>query len=303
MRKPTYSLVILSGLTISMAMGDFARAADEAAPIYSSPTAITTGNSNDSPSYLLKSLETSTSDESIAFGVWKPTETIWVHAGFTNGNGKEVCGDSLECLRNLNYARNQIQHSRYLLGAQWRAFQNLQVGINYQTSDSRFSDSGANFLSSLPQSSTLATARHQGQSVDLSLSCDINAGSWGDLEVGVQLSHVSGDFSGMYSLQDNYSLYRSDPYAQAALGLGWQKGAFGLDLTSRYLDSLGDQAESPYLTSFDINFAWRTPWNGSLSVGATNVLNTTNASDADLSEIAVEQQLGRMPYVRYRQDL
>lgn len=62
---------------------------------------------------------------------------------------------------------------------------------------------------------------------------------------------------------------------------------------------LGTNPLSPRET-LDVNFAWRTPWNGSVSVGAKNVLNTRND---DALETQIDDLLGRVPYVRYQQDL
>ena len=60
------------------------------------------------------------------------------------------------------------------------------------------------------------------------------------------------------------------------------------------------------MTTFDVHFTWRTPWNANLSVGASNLLNAgsedSGPKDNALSD-PFESVYGRIPYVRYQQDL
>jgi hypothetical protein len=55
-----------------------------------------------------------------------------------------------------------------------------------------------------------------------------------------------------------------------------------------------------------VHFTWRTPWNADLSVGASNILNSgvdeQGASDNQSAD-PFESIYGRIPYVRYKQDL
>ena len=60
------------------------------------------------------------------------------------------------------------------------------------------------------------------------------------------------------------------------------------------------------LTTFDVHFTWRTPWNANLTVGTSNVLDagaevSTNADTQPVDPL--ESIYGRIPYVRYKQDL
>ena len=60
------------------------------------------------------------------------------------------------------------------------------------------------------------------------------------------------------------------------------------------------------VATFDVHFTWRTPWNANLSVGAANVLNAGSdnegAVDTGMTD-PFEAVYGRIPYVRYQQDL
>jgi hypothetical protein len=60
------------------------------------------------------------------------------------------------------------------------------------------------------------------------------------------------------------------------------------------------------LTTFDVHFTWRTPWNANLSVGATNLLGAGSDSAPSAESPPadpLESIYGRIPYVRYKQDL
>jgi hypothetical protein len=60
------------------------------------------------------------------------------------------------------------------------------------------------------------------------------------------------------------------------------------------------------MATFDVHFTWRTPWNANLSVGASNVMNAGSEpkSSAESQPVdPLESIYGRIPYVRYKQDL
>ncbi|MEZ5457627.1 MAG: hypothetical protein R3F04_16230 [Lysobacteraceae bacterium] len=58
------------------------------------------------------------------------------------------------------------------------------------------------------------------------------------------------------------------------------------------------------LKSVDVGVTWRTPWQGELSVGATQYWSRGDAGQWPLRELPVaEETNGRVPYVRYHQDL
>jgi hypothetical protein len=60
------------------------------------------------------------------------------------------------------------------------------------------------------------------------------------------------------------------------------------------------------LTTFDVHFTWRTPWNANLTVGASNLTNAgaENVTSVENTPVdPLESIYGRIPYVRYKQDL
>lgn len=163
--------------------------------------------------------------------------------------------------------------------AHWRSGDRVRLGLGLAAHDA-------------PQ--TFISAR--GELIDLSLSCALETRGWGELELGVELSRLDDDYAGL----------GQSGYGGAAVDLGWQLGAFRTGLTSRYLQSLdaSDSLSEGGWTTFDFDFAWRTPWNARLSVGAANVFNQQLPEEDKLANPAADEAfLGRIPYIRYTQDL
>ncbi|MEM1091445.1 MAG: TonB-dependent receptor [Pseudomonadota bacterium] len=229
-------------------------------------------------------------------GIWRPVDSLSLRAGYqqTDGSRMLLCAEADNCAPAVSANASESSLQAYALGASWQVSRALNLNVDYFSSDSQlptnitpvwFSTAG----SGLNLGST--------EAVDISLTCDISAGNWGDLELGLQVSRLA-DFE--YSLG---AAQTETPLNAAAFGLGWQKGTFRGDLTSRYLDVVNGSEQTAGWTSFDVSFAWRTPWNASLSVGARNVLNNPAPASNGLSDAELENFFGRVPYVRYRQDL
>lgn len=130
----------------------------------------------------------------------------------------------------------------------------------------------------------------------------------GDLVLGLQLTRVldaSFKTSSLDSGLQNWTV--SSPYDSAQLGIDWNKGNFSGGLKGFYRNEVEflNRQSLDSVATFDVHFTWRTPWNANLSVGTTNVLNSgtddKNSSEAGLDPF--ESVYGRIPYVRYQQDL
>lgn len=84
--------------------------------------------------------------------------------------------------------------------------------------------------------------------------------------------------------------------AELSLGAGY--GPFSGAISSRVIDTAGRDGSWGGL---DVGFTWRTPWRARLTVGAQNLVsrgkNPWGLSDED------PETTGRVPYVRYQQDL
>ena len=227
-------------------------------------------------------------------GLWRPVDSVELRAGY---GVSPAAGTELgTCYQDGCSAVASEPVETYTLGASWQFSNALNLNVDYL---SRQSENPA--VANAPWLANNHGALNLGNSeaIDVSLVCDINAGNWGDLELGLQVSRV---VNSDYALVGQTATDNA-PLNSAALGVGWQKGAFRTDLTSRYLDLLEGGEQATGWTSFDVNFAWRMPWNASVSVGARNVLNNPAPQTNNLSDAEVENFFGRVPYVRYQQDL
>ena len=88
---------------------------------------------------------------------------------------------------------------------------------------------------------------------------------------------------------------------EGSLNINWFSGAFGTQLSTRILELAGsDQLWG----GLDLGLTWRTPWRGTLTFGAKNLVVSGKPPaylDPERAGDAVDQE--RIPYVRYQQDL
>ncbi len=86
-----------------------------------------------------------------------------------------------------------------------------------------------------------------------------------------------------------------------SLRLSAGAGAVSSSLTARSVELSG---LSGMLNSLDLGITWRTPWRGELTVGATQYWSSGDTRNWPLRELPqAEDTGGRVPYVRYQQDL
>ncbi len=114
------------------------------------------------------------------------------------------------------------------------------------------------------------------------------------------------ELSAVGATASNSSFTRSDALDSASLQINWTNGPFSSGLQSVYqqIPVLPGIRRGEDLTTFNLHFTWQTPWHGALSIGANNVLDSTgNTATAPDGEEAISSIYGRIPYVRYKQDL
>jgi len=114
------------------------------------------------------------------------------------------------------------------------------------------------------------------------------------------------DLSAVNAFSSGGGLVSNETLDAASLQINWTNGAFSSGLESVYQQTplLPGIARGDDLTTFNLHFTWHTPWRGALSVGANNVLDTTGNGNAELTgDDALNSIYGRIPYVRYKQDL
>ncbi len=151
--------------------------------------------------------------------------------------------------------------------------------------------------------------------VDLSFQLGIATDRAGDVRLSLQFTRV---LDAEYQSLSSSEFYGGSPSAMpwkisesfdsARMNVEWRRGAFSSGVQGYYREPvqfLNRNAISGS-TTFDVHFTWRAPWNADLSVGATNVLSA-GADDLPANDgqpiDPFETIYGRIPYVRYKQDL
>jgi hypothetical protein len=149
----------------------------------------------------------------------------------------------------------------------------------------------------------------QASGVDLSFQLGLTTDGYGDVRFGLAFSRVlDANFSGLYSNLTPVGWTISDDYDTARMDVEWSRGSFSGGIQGFYRDQVDflNRQSLDSLTTFDVHFTWRTPWNADLSVGASNILNS-GSDEAGGNEgqptDPFESIYGRIPYVRYKQDL
>jgi hypothetical protein len=150
----------------------------------------------------------------------------------------------------------------------------------------------------------------EASGIDLNFKVGIATGNTGDIKVGLAFTRIfEADYQGLYSgSNDMLAWTLAEPFSMARMNLEWSKGSFSSGIQGFYRDSVDflNRDSVDGLTTFDVHFTWRTPWNANLSVGASNVMNAgadSPVSTENPSADPFESIYGRIPYVRYKQDL
>jgi len=150
--------------------------------------------------------------------------------------------------------------------------------------------------------------------LDMEFQVGLTMDKAGAVRLGLQLTRVldaSYDAGYAYSPGTQSGVQNwtiASPVDSARLDLDWNKGNFSGGIQGFYREQVEflnrDNLDS--ITTFDVHFTWRAPWNANLSIGTTNVLNAGNEdknSNDNLLQDPFESVYGRIPYVRYQQDL
>jgi len=177
---------------------------------------------------------------------------------------------------------------------------------------------GADLMTPL-QSNPLLSAFSGGQplnylhsevtGLDMEFQLGLTMDRAGAVRLGLQLTRV---LDASYTVGFGYPAGRQNwaiasPVDSARLGLDWNKGSFSGGIQGFYREQVEflNRENLDSVTTFDVHFTWRAPWNANLSVGTTNVLNAGNEDNNSdkLLQDPFESIYGRIPYVRYQQDL
>jgi hypothetical protein len=171
-------------------------------------------------------------------------------------------------------------------------------------------DQGNPLLPIIGSGQSLTYLNGETSGLDMEFQVGLTTDSAGDIRLGLQLTRVleaSYDTSTAYSPSlQNWTI--SNPFDSAKVNFDWSKGNFSGGLQGFYREEVqflnGEGLDAS--TSFDVHFTWRAPWNANLSVGTSNLLGagkeTKGQTDSGLRD-PFEAVYGRIPYVRYQQDL
>lgn len=220
-----------------------------------------------------------------------------------------------------NLADDRISNQLLNIGARWSPSAQFLVGLNYFRQHTELTSGQSLTMLNPAQPGALlpwqqdanplngVAARAEG--VDINLQLGFTTNEYGSLQLGLQFSRIVESEFSMFSLNNGSPLrwLPAEPFTTAQMNLDWTRGDFSGGIQGFYRGdvNMGEYPTLNGLSSFDLYFTWRTPWNADLSVGASNVLNSGNDSKSEASPEQFDDPFdmiyGRVPYVRYKQDL
>jgi hypothetical protein len=187
-----------------------------------------------------------------------------------------------------------------------------QSGLGGQTGlgNSLLSPNLGNPLLSSSSNDPLQYLNSEASGINLNFRVGISTDTSGDVRLGLAFTRVlEANYQGLFSQgTDTLAWTLAQPFDTARMNLEWSRGNFSSGVQGFYRDSVDflNRNSVDSLTTFDVHFTWRTPWNANLSVGASNVLNAGSNPKISTENQPVdpfESIYGRIPYVRYKQDL
>ncbi len=157
-------------------------------------------------------------------------------------------------------------------------------------------------------------AKRETDGLDFEGSYAFSFGQVGDFRATAQWTYVNeyerdeGDGLGLRDPQF------FDPQHRGTIGLNWALGDFGANLLYNYIaDSSIEDAgglktnDIDDYQTWDLSATYATPWNGTVTVGARNIFDEDPPTSVGIGSPFYTNQLhdvyGRVPYVRYEQDL
>ncbi len=156
------------------------------------------------------------------------------------------------------------------------------------------------------QNLNLAGTKTNG--LDLDLRYSFSAGGIGDFTTQLNWSHVNN-----YVFDTNDGSGFNDvafsPDDRIQWNLNWSLSDYSATLIGNYINStpVGGGVILDDWTTWDLQLNWATPWNGRLTIGARNLFDKDPPLSTQLPHPFYSNQLhdiyGRVPYIRYTQDL
>ena len=241
-------------------------------------------------------LDAETSDQWGAGFVWNPLQDLSIAIDYYNIEIDDEIGTfALQTLFDQEFGLRQGGAGGQTVGAVTRIQGNNFV--DFVVNDN------ANF------------ATRETDGLDLDISYAFSAGAAGDFRTQALWTHVLeyerdvGDGQGKRRLDGTF-----DPENRASVLPGWSLGDFNANAVWNYIDE-AENAEnnSPVYakvddySTVDLSFGYSTPWNGQITVGARNIFDEDPPTTVNIGSPFYTNYLhdvyGRVPYVRYEQDL
>ncbi len=149
--------------------------------------------------------------------------------------------------------------------------------------------------------------------IDLDAEYRFGFDGWGDFAVGIQASKVL-DYDTEVNPGSGFTTIFSSaatPDVRAGINMNWTGGDFGASIIGEHIASddsaLVINGGFGSWTVWHAQFTYDTPWNGKVSVGARNLFDrdppTNTAFSHPFYSNALHDVYGRVPYIRYEQDL
>lgn len=161
----------------------------------------------------------------------------------------------------------------------------------------------------LPDAMSAAYSNSETTGIDLNFQLGIATDQAGEIRLGLALTRVlDANYRGIYGHSLNaLNWSAAKPFDSAALGLEWNRGSFSSGIRGYYREPVSflNREKLDSMSTFDVHFTWRAPWSANLSIGASNVLGAgaDERNNTDKTADRYESIYGRIPYVRYQQDL
>ena len=165
---------------------------------------------------------------------------------------------------------------------------------------------GGSILSILANNQNLAGTKTNG--LDLDLRYSFSAAGAGDFTTQLTWSHVNNY---VFDTNDGngFQQITFSPDDRMQWNLNWSLSDYSATLIGNYVNStpIGGGATLDDWTTWDLQLNWATPWNGRLTIGARNLLDKDPPLNDQLGNPFYSNGLhdvfGRVPYIRYTQDL
>jgi len=220
----------------------------------------------------------------------------------------------------LDYYRIDIDDEVGTLNAQQKLDEEFFLRENGTTGDEvgdvvRINGGRVAYVTSLKTN----IAKKKTQGMDLDISYSFSMGRFGDLHTTAYWTHVlefeQTDVTNPDVTEhlDGAIFYPKD---RAQVTLAWAMGDYTATVVGNYIGhqsgpsnfcSLEEaQAGDCYFsswTTWDVQVAWATPWNGQITVGARNVFDRDPPHRDEYYDNYQHDVFGRVPYVRWEQDL